>query len=181
MSAPITWAEATTPITWSAVGINWDSPAKANSSSFGVNTGGTSTHLNIVSGVVTFAMDAGSTISSGMNFPESITFAIDNGYSSVGGFTFSDSVTFALENGYTQSDDATFSGIISLGVTGGYVNNTTYPESVTLAATNRFILGQFFQDSITMTVNGDATTDNEFLWDDVSDVSTTWTTVDYPN
>lgn len=181
MSAPITWAEATTPITWSAVGINWNSPAKADSSSFGVSAGGTSTHLNIVAGAVTFAMDVGGTISSGMNFPESITFAIDNGYSSVGGFTFSESVAFALENGYTQSDDATFSGVISLGVTGGYVNNTTYPESVTLAATNTLVLGQFFQDSITMTVNGDATTDNEFLWDDVSDVSTTWTTVEYPN
>ena len=181
MTAPITWAESTAPITWSAVGINWNSPAKANSSSFGVSTGGTSTHLNIVAGSVTFAMDAGSTISSGMNFPESITFALDSGYSSVGGFTLPESITFALENGYTQNDDATFADAISLGVTGGYVNNTLHPESVTLAATNRLILGQFFQDSITITVNGSVTTDNEFLWDDVSDVSTTWTTVEYPN
>ena len=181
MTAPITWAEASSPIYWSSIGINWNSPAKANSSLFAVSGSGSSTHLNLVSGSITLGVSAGNTNSSGMNFPESITFAINNGYSSVGGFTFSESVSMSIQNGYTQNDNATFADAVSLGVTGGYVNNTLYPESVTLAATNRFILGQFFQDTITMTVNGSAVTDNEFLWDDVSDAPTTWTTVDYPN
>lgn len=181
MTAPITWAEASSPIYWSNIGIDWNSPAKANSSLFAVSGSGSSAHLNLVSGSITLGVSAGNTNSSGINFPESITFAINNEYSSVGGFTFTENVSMSIQNGYTQNDDATFAGAVSLGVTGGYVNNTLYTESVTLAATNRFTLGQFFQDTITMTVNGSATTDNEFLWDDVSDVSTTWTKVDYPN
>ena len=36
MTAPITWAEASAPIYWSNIGIDWDTPAKANSSSYGV-------------------------------------------------------------------------------------------------------------------------------------------------
>jgi hypothetical protein len=39
MTAPITWAEASSPIYWSNIGIDWDSPAKTETSIFTVNSG----------------------------------------------------------------------------------------------------------------------------------------------
>lgn len=181
MTAPITWAEASAPVYWSNIGIDWNSPAKSNSSSFAVSGGYTSTHLNIVAGSVTFAVNASETSSASTTFPVSITLALDGGYTGLGGFTFPESVSLDLNADYTQVNSATYPNSISLGVSNDYISNINHGESISLSLTNRLILGQFFQDSITMTVNGDATTDNEFLWDDVSDVSTTWTTVEYPN
>ncbi len=36
MTAPITWADATSPIYWSNIGINWNSPAKGESTSYSI-------------------------------------------------------------------------------------------------------------------------------------------------
>ena len=43
MTAPITWAEATSPILWSNIGIDWNTPALGNSATFAANVGETHT------------------------------------------------------------------------------------------------------------------------------------------
>ncbi len=53
MTAPITWAEASSPIYWSNIGINWNTPAKTDTSAFISNLGYTQLGiLNIGSSVL---------------------------------------------------------------------------------------------------------------------------------
>ena len=86
------------------------------------------------------------------------------GYPSEGGFTFSGEVTFSNDLGYTQSGTLTNAvGAVTFALDNTYVNNTNHQESVSLA------LNTTFTDS------------SEFLWNEVSDVPTTWTDVEYPN
>jgi len=53
----------------------------------------------------------------------------------------------------------TFPETLSLGALSDYVNNVTYPESVTMGAL------------------GDWSSSSAFLWNEKSDVTTTWTKV----
>ena len=57
MTAPITWGDAVAPIYWSNIGINWNSPAKAESPSYGVNLGHTNTGVGNVVGSTSFGLN----------------------------------------------------------------------------------------------------------------------------
>ena len=65
--------------------------------------------------------------------------------------------TFALSNNYTATATHNAAGVATMDISAGYINNMDYPESITF------------------------TDESGFLWNDVSDVTTTWTNVDYPN
>ena len=163
MSAPITWAEATTPITWSAIGINWNSPAKADSSSFAVSGGYSQTSSATFPSSVTFANNMGKVHASTLATSGVVSFGVQNGYTGAGGFTFENEASFALTQNYTLSSTLTAVGAVTIPISVTYVNNTNHAESVTIGSTI------------------DVSSSNAFLWNDVSDVTTTWTDVEYPN
>ena len=118
MTAPITWAESTTPITWSTIGINWNSPAKANSSAFGVTSGYSQINSATLSSSVSFTNNMGKVHASTLATSGVISFGVQNGYTSAGGFTFDSQASFALTQDYVT-----------------YVNNTNYADSITIGST----------------------------------------------
>jgi hypothetical protein len=93
-----------------------------------------------------------------------VTYATNAGYTSLGGFTLSASADFDV------SLDESSTGILTNAVASasydldaGYINNTNYSETASIAVRMNY------QNS------------DSFLWNDVSDITTTWTKVDYPN
>ena len=163
MSAPITWAEATTPITWSAIGINWNSPAKADSSSFAVSGGYSQASVATFPSSVSFANNMGKIHASTLSTSGVISFGVQNGATTAGGFTFDNDISLALSQGYTSSSVLTAVGTVTIPINVTYINGTNHAESVTIGST--------------MNVSSSS----DFLWGDVSDVTTVWTDVEYPN
>ena len=159
----MTWAEATSPITWSAVGIDWDSPAKANSSSFAVSGGYSQTSSATFPSSVSFANNMGKIHASTLSTSGVVSFGVQNGYTGAGGFTFENEASFGLTQNYVSSSSLTAVGIATIPISVTYVNNTNHTEPVTIGST----IG--------------VSSSNAFLWNDVSDVTTTWTDVEYPN
>ena len=164
MAAPITWAEATSPILWSNIGIDWDTPAVTGSSTFALSNTFPSSGVGTLVAFSTIGANMGKIHASTLAASGVISFGNNMGYPSEGGFTFSGEVTFSNDLGYTQSGTLTNAvGAVTFALDNTYVNNTNHQESVSLA------LNTTFTDS------------SEFLWNEVSDVPTTWTDVEYPN
>jgi hypothetical protein len=163
MTAPITWAEASSPIYWSNIGIDWDSPAKTETSIFTVNSG-----LVLLTGVdYIVAINFGVNLTSGKNSKhtviESISYGLQQGYSNFGGFTISGSVQFDINGGLTSNSVLAAVGSATYGIENNYINNTNHSETTTIG--------------ITMTYsNGDS-----LLWNPVEEPSSIWTKIDYPN
>ena len=179
--APITWAQATSPILWSNIGIDWDTPAKANSISIATEGDVTLSSRVVKSESISFALDAGQTLVDNATFRDSITFAAEGDNTVIAGFTFPVSITFGADVGYTQSDDGTYRNSISIAADAGVVNNVVHPESITFAVEGRIFPGEFYAVSISVAAESSMTLDSRFLWNEVDDVTTTWTKVDYPN
>ena len=163
MSAPITWAEAIAPITWSAVGIDWNSPAKTNSSSFAVSGGYSQTTSATFPSSVSFANNMWKLHASTLDTSGVVSFGVQNGYTSAGGFTFDNAASFNLNQDYTSSSVLSAVGSVTIPISVTYVNATNHAESVTIGST--------------MNVSSS----DAFLWNDVSDVTTVWTDVEYPD
>jgi hypothetical protein len=162
--APIPWVDAVSPCTWAAVAIDWDTPAVANSISAGAQGGYTSS--GVITGIgfsVTFGADVGYTESNTLSTFGTGTMGADAGFDHAHNATFLESVTAAADGGMTLSDVYTGKPSITLGTDLTYVNNIMYPESISVGAT------------------GEVAVTSVFLWNDVSDESTTWTDVEYPN
>lgn len=163
MTAPITWAEASSPIYWSNIGIDWNSPAKAETSIFAVNSG-----LVLLSGVdyivaISFGVNLTSGKESKHHVIESISYGLQQGYSNLGGFTISGSAQFDINGGVTSSSVLEAVGSATYGIENNYINNTNHSETTTIG--------------ITMTYsNGDS-----LLWNPVDEPSSVWTKIDYPN
>ena len=107
--------------------------------------------------------------------------AVELAQTGVGGFVFSDSITLAATANYTQSDDATLVNSITIAATVDEINNLNYSESITLASEQSIFPGEFYANSISLASTAGLTMADSFLWNEVSDTSTTWTKVDYPN
>ena len=163
MSAPITWAEATTPITWSAIGINWNSPAKANTSTLAVSSGYSNINVGTLTAAASFANNLGKVHASTNSLSTVISFGLQNALTIAGGFTFENDISFDISNDYTISSVLSTSGTITVPLTMSYVNGTNHTESISVGSTMN------------------VTSSGEFLWSNVSDVSTVWTDVEYPN
>jgi len=163
MTAPITWAEASSPIYWSNIGINWNSPAKTDTSAFISNLGYTQLGILDIDSSGLFAIDVTDGKESAHTIVESIAYGLNNGFTSLGGFTLNELAGFGI------SLDEVFTGILSnavasanYGITNNYINNTKFPESASISMSMTFSNG------------------NSFLWNDVSDPSTIWTDVSDP-
>ena len=163
MTAPITWAEASTPITWAAVGINWNSPAKANTSTLSINGGYSNLNNSTIPASIAFANNMGKVHATTLATSGVVSFGLQNALTSAGGFTLSNDISFGTTMDYTISSVLSAVSVITIPLSVTYVNATNHAESI----------------SIDSTMN--VSSSNDFLWVDVSDVATTWTDVEYPN
>ena len=163
MAAPIKWSEATSPILWSNIGIDWDTPAKANTSTYASSVGYT-TSTNATQNVsATLGSNMGKIHASTLATSGVISFGNVMGEASEGGFTFTVEAEFSSSLGYTPTDVNTAVGSATFAVDNTFVTNINHAESVTVGVTS----GISLSDSL--------------LWNEVSDPTTTWTRVEYPN
>lgn len=185
MVAPITWAEATSPILWSNIGINWNTPAETGSATYGVDSGyslgadhtkGASISFGVESsyssvGVstipvsITDGIEVSSDLQHGMLIQGVGTFAADLSQLSTAIATMSPSITFDIDADYSSTGNLSFSDSISFG------------GSLSQSALSRFLWNPETDPTTTWT----AVTDPTSTWSSVSDPSTIWTKVDYPN
>jgi len=166
LTAPITWAEATSPILWSNIGINWNTAAKGNSVTFAQAFGGTAAHeLGPIGFTVVFGANVGETLVVVPTKPEAITMAL--------------TAAQAVGHNHTLAESAIFGSDLTSPVT----NRLDAVESITFAMqdTSTFRpITEFTDEPIYPVVVG-MTGSTSFLWNDEDEITTTWTKVDYPN
>jgi len=185
MVAPITWAEATSPILWSNIGINWNTPAETGSATYAVDGGYTLGASHTKGASISFGIDAsyantgvatmpmsvafgttvGSDIQHGVVIQGAGTFAADLSQLSTGVTTMSPTVTFGIDADYSSSGNLSFSDSISFGGT------------LSQSALDSFLWNPETDPTTTWTVETDPTT----TWSSETDPTTIWTKVDYPN
>ena len=158
-AAPIPWSSANTPIDWDVIGINWDTAAKTESPSYGVLADQATTVESALSPSISFGVLADQSNTGILSIETAGTFGALGETSGSGGMLFSGSVSMGALVDQAMVMGLTFAETTSLGVLSDYVNNVTYPESVTMAAI------------------GDWSSADAFLWNEKSDVTTTWTKV----
>ena len=163
MTAPIKWSEATSPILWSNIGIDWDTPALANTSTMALSGGYTGSGVGTMVASATLATNMGKIHASTLATSGVISFGNNMGHTSAGGFTFTGEATFSSNLGYTQSSTLSAVSAATFAMDNTYINNTNHA------------------DSVSMGLNATFSGSSAFLWNDVSDESTTWTDVEYPN
>ena len=163
MAAPIKWSEATSPILWSNIGIDWDTPAKANTSTYASSVGYTTSNNATQNVSATLGSNMGKIHASTLATSGVVSFGNVVGTASEGGFTFTGVVEFSSSLGYTPTDVNTAVGSATFAVDNTFVTNINHAESVTVGVTS----GISLSDSL--------------LWNEVSDPTTTWTRVEYPN
>ena len=93
MTAPITWAEATSPILWSNIGIDWNTPAIADSSTFALSNTFPSSGVGTLVAFSTIGANMGKIHASTLATSGVISFGNNMGYPSEGGFTFTGDAT----------------------------------------------------------------------------------------
>ena len=180
--APIKWTQATSPIDWDNIGINWNTAAKANSISIGAESDVTVSERVAKIESISMGVGAGQTLVDNATFVDSVTMAVEGDSTTLAGLSFAASATFGSNLGYTQADKATYRESVSMAADTDIVNNVVHPESITFSIEGKTLTGQFYEESISMAAESSMyPIDYEFLWNDVADVSTTWTKVEYPN
>ena len=165
MTAPIKWEQATSPILWSNIGINWNTAALGNSGTFAANVGETHSEEQGIGFSITFGANVGQTLAVLANKPESITMAL--------------TAAQAVGHDKTLAESAIFGAHLTSPVT----DRLDAVESITFAVTDTSTMGPgtIFTDEPIYTVNMGIEGSTSFLWNDVDDETTTWTKVDYPN
>ena len=165
MTAPITWAEATSPILWSNIGIDWNTPAKANSATFAANVGETHTEDQGIGFAITFGANVGQTLVVVPTKPVAITMAL--------------TAAQAVGHDKTLAESAIFGADLTSPVT----DRLDAVESITFAVTDTSTMGPgtIFTDEPIYAVSVGIEGSTSFLWNEEDEVTTTWTKVDYPN
>ena len=165
MTAPIKWEQATSPILWSNIGINWNTAALGNSGTFAANVGETHIEEQGIGFTITFGANVGQTLVVVPTKTEAITMAL--------------TAAQAVGHDKTLAESAIFGADLTSPVT----DRLDAVESVTFAVTDTSTMGPgtIFTDEPIYTVNMGIEGSTSFLWNDVDDETTTWTKVDYPN
>ena len=165
MTAPITWAEATSPILWSNIGIDWNTPAKTNSATFAANVGETHVDEQGIGFSITFGANVGQTLAVVPTKPVAITMAL--------------TAAQAVGHDKTLAESAIFGANLTSPVT----DRLDAVESITFAVqdTSTFGPGTTFTDEPVYPITVSMSASDSLLWEEVEDVTTTWTKVDYPN
>jgi len=185
MTAPITWAEATTPILWSNIGINWNTPAETGSATYALGDGFTLGVAHTKGASISFGVESSYSGLGVSTIPVSITDGIEVSSDLQHGVIIQGVGAFGSSLDQSQIVDVTFSPSISFAVDSGYESNENlfFSESITFAgsftqtSTNSFLWNPETDPATTWTV----VTDPSSTWSDVTDPSTIWTKVDYPN
>ena len=162
-AAPIPWSSASAPIDWDVIAINWNTAAKANTATYGALSDQAVTGEGSLSPEVVFGAlaDQSNTGIKSMDATASLGALGDD--SASGGMSFAGNISIDALADQSVAGGLTLSGAASFGALGDYVNATNHSESVSIEAT------------------ADWSSLDAFLWNDVADVSTTWTKVEYPN
>jgi hypothetical protein len=92
-----------------------------------------------------------------------VSFGNVVGATSAGGFTFTGEAEFSNSLGYTPTNVHTAVGSATFAVDNTFVTNINHAESVSIDVTS------------------DISPSDSLLWNEVSDPTTTWTRVEYPN
>jgi len=165
MTAPITWAEATSPILWSNIGIDWNTPALGNSATFAANVGETHVDEQGIGYSITFGANVGQTLTVVPIKTESIAMAL--------------TAAQAVGHDKTLAESAIFGADLTSPVT----DRLDAVESITFAVSDTSTLtpGTTFTDEPIYTVSVGMRAGDSFLWNEEDEVTTTWTKVDYPN
>ena len=165
MTAPITWAEAASPILWSNIGINWNTAAKGNSVTFAANVGETHAEEQGIGFSITFGANVGQTLAVVPTKPVAITMAL--------------TATQAVGHDKTWADRAG----VGADLTSPLTDRLDAVESITFAVSDTSTLtpGTTFTDEPTYAVSVGIGGSTSLLWNEEDEVTTTWTKVDYPN
>jgi len=165
LTAPIKWEQATSPILWSNIGINWNTAALENSTTFTSNVGETHVEEQGIGYTITFGADVGQTLSVVPIKTEAITMAL--------------TAAQAVGHDKTLAESAIFGADLTSPIT----DRLDAVESITFAVTDTSVFGPgtIFTDEPIYTVNVGIEGSTSFLWNEEDDVTTTWTKVDYPN
>ena len=186
MSAPITWAQASSPILWSNIGINWNTPAQTGASTFSLGNTYNIIHDFIAAESISFATSLGKVHASTAAFANAISFGFQGAMPSGVSHTLVNSLSLGLSTGYTSSGVFSAAESITVPLTVTYVNATNHQESISIGSTMDIprsgTFAEFLWSGVTdPSTSWAAVTDPTSTWSSVSDSSTTWTKVDYPN
>ena len=185
MVAPITWAEATSPILWSNIGINWNTPAETGSATYGVSDGFTLGADHTKGAAISFGIDASYALAEDMTMPVSASLGTTVGSDLQHGMLIQGAGTFAADLSQLSTLTVTMSPTITLGVDADYssVGNMSFSDSITFSGsfTQTAVDSFLWNPETDPTTTWTAVTDPSSTWSSVSDPSTTWTKVDYPN
>ena len=185
MVAPIKWSEATSPILWSNIGINWNTPAETGSATYAIGDGFTLDAAHTKGASVSFGVDASYANTVVATMPMTVTFGTEVSSDLQHGLLIQGAGTFAADLTQASTVTATMSPTITLGVDADYssVGNMSFSDSITFSvdlsqsSSSAFLWNPETDPTTTWTAVTDPTT----TWSSVSDPSTTWTKVDYPN
>ena len=162
-AAPIPWSSATAPIDWDVIAINWNTAAKANTGTYGALSDQAMSGEGALSPEVSFGALVDETATGIMSTSGSVTFGSLGDISSAGGLSFATSVSLGALAGQTVSNNIAGAESVSWGALAGTSKNVNHEETVSVEAI------------------ADWSSLDGFLWNEVADVSTTWTKVEYPN
>ena len=166
MTAPITWAEASSPILWSNIGIDWDTPAYGKSVTIAATVGDTGLlELGPIGFLISFGANVGETLVVVPIKPVAITMAL--------------TAAQAVGHDHTVAENAIFGADLTSPVT----DRLDAVESITFAMedTSAFHPITEFTDEPIYPVAVGIAGSTSFLWNEEDEVTTTWTKVDYPN
>ena len=185
MTAPITWAEATSPILWSNIGINWNTPAETGSATYALDDGFTLDASHTKGASISFGIDASYALAEDMTMPVSASLGTTVSSDLQHGLLIQGAGTFAADLSQASTAIATMSPTITLGVDADYssVGNLSFSDSITFAGsfTQTAVDSFLWNPETDPTTTWTAVTDPSSTWSSVSDPSTIWTKVDYPN
>ena len=185
MVAPITWAEATSPILWSNIGINWNTPAETGSATYALDDGFTLGVAHTKGASISFGVESSYTSLGVSTIPVSITDGIEVSSDLQHGLVVQGAGTFSADLSQLSTVIATMSPTITFGVDADFSSqgNMSFSEVVTFSASlSQSALGAFLWNPETdPTTTWSAVTDPTSTWSSVSDPTTVWTKVDYPN
>ena len=108
MTAPIKWEQATSPILWSNIGINWNTAALGNSGTFAANVGQTLSVIPTKTEAITMALTAAQAVGHDKTLAESAIFGADLTSPVTDRLDAVESVTFAVTDTSTMGPGTIF-------------------------------------------------------------------------
>ena len=185
MTAPITWAEATSPILWSNIGINWNTPAETGSATYALDDGFTLDASHTKGASISFGLDASYALAEDMTIPVSASMGTTISSDLQHGLLIQAAGTFAADLSQLSTVTATMSPTITFDVDADYssVGNLSFSDSISFGGTlSQSALDSFLWNPETdPTTTWTAVTDPTSTWSSETDPTTIWTMVDYPN